>query len=292
METGLHTLTLEHQGRTRKYRVYLPTTGQPPYPVVLAFHGAGATGRIMLFHCRWLQEAEQHSFIVVAPEGTAPQPDEKPSFRLNPQLWNIGTAFTAAPTRHADDVGFVRAILDTLPSIVAIDPRRVYSTGFSNGAGLSFRLAIEMGDRLAAIAPVAALPYLKDGPPPRPIATCYFIGDVDPLIPWNGGEVVSPWTNQITNRPPVLEQLQQWVALNGMEAMHETLASTATEEHVQLGKANGDVVMHYFKSHGLGHHWPGGRDVGVPEEVLGPRIPAIDATAQIWEFFSRYQLPT
>lgn len=291
MESGLHTLILEHQGRTRTYRLYVPTTGTPPYPVVLAFHGAGATGRIMMFHCRWLQQAEHHGFIVVAPEGTSPNPEEKPSFRLNPQLWNIGTAFTAAPTRHADDVGFVKTILDTLPSIVSIDPSRVYSTGFSNGAGLTFRLAVEMGERLAAIAPVAALPYLKHGAPPRPIPMSYFIGSVDPLIPWNGGEVVSPWTNQTSIRPAVLDQLKQWVTLSGLAPMDQIIISSESEEQVLLGKASHDVEMVYSLSHGLGHHWPGGRDVGVPEEVLGPRIPAIDATSHIWQFFSNYRLP-
>ncbi|HMO34702.1 MAG TPA: hypothetical protein PKA06_01540 [Gemmatales bacterium] len=246
----------------------------------------------MLFHCRWLKAAEDKQFIVVAPEGTPPQPDDKPSFRLNPQLWNIGTPFTAAPTRHADDVGFVRAILSELPKLIPLDLSRVYATGFSNGGGLTFRLAIELGDKLAAIAPVAALPYLKNGPTPRPIPAIYFIGSVDPLLPWAGGEVVSPWTNQTSVRPPVLEKLKEWVLLSGMQPMEQRLPSTNSEERVQIGQAHNDVVMIYSKSEGLGHHWPGGRDVGVPEEVLGPRLPAVDATSQIWEFFARYQLPS
>jgi polyhydroxybutyrate depolymerase len=209
---------------------------------------------------------------------------------LFPNLKNINTPFTAAPTRHADDVGFVQAILDVMPTMIGIDTNRIYSTGFSNGAGLTFRLAVEMGDKLAAIAPVAALPYLKYGAPPRPIPTSYFIGSVDPLLPWNGGTVVSPWTNQSSVRPPVLEQLKQWVMLSGMQPIEKPLEGTDGEERMQIGSAVNSLMI-YSKSEGLGHHWPGGRDVGVPEEVLGPRIPAIDATGQIWDFFAQYQLP-
>ncbi|HQR42342.1 MAG TPA: PHB depolymerase family esterase [Gemmatales bacterium] len=292
MESGLHTFTLEHQGRIRSYRLYTPTTGQPPYPVVLAFHGAGGTARIMLFHSRWLQQAEHGGFIVVAPEGTSPQPDEKPSFRFNPQLWNLGGATTAAPTGNADDVGFVRAILDKVATDLPIDTSRIYSTGFSNGAGLTFRLAVELGDRLAAIAPVAGLPYFKSGPPPRPIPTYFLIGSEDPLVPWQGGKIISPWTNQPTVRPAVLEQLHLWTTTSRFHLIGGKSEHGEQIEHATIGTLPDDpACVMYTRCFGLGHHWPGGRDVGVPEEVLGPRIKTIDATERIWQFLSQYQHP-
>src|SRR5947208_3639683 len=112
---GTHYLVLEHQGRQRRYVAHIPATGQPPYPVVLAFHGAGGTARIMLHHSRWAHHAELHGFVVVAPQGTSPKQDEKPSFRFNPQLWNLGSPALSAMTQQADDVGLVQAILDVLP---------------------------------------------------------------------------------------------------------------------------------------------------------------------------------
>lgn len=288
-EQGLYTFTLPHQGRERAYRLYYPGTGTPPYPIVLAFHGAGGTARIMLFHSRWLHQAEQHGFIVVAPEGTAPRLDEKPSFRFNPQLWNLGGATTAAPTGNADDVGFTRAILEKVSRDCVINTQRVYATGFSNGAGLAFRLAVEMGDQLAAIAPVAGLPFFKSGPPPRPIPTYFLIGSEDPLVPWNGGEIISPWTSKPTVRPAVLGQLEQWTTTSGFVLTQSATTVEATFEEATLGTLPDSAAeVKYTKCLGLGHHWPGGRDVGVPEEVLGPRIPALDATDRIWQFFSKY----
>jgi polyhydroxybutyrate depolymerase len=288
LPAGSHPLTLEHGGRLRRYVVHIPAHGPHPLPVVLAFHGAGGTARIMLHHSRWLQQSEKGGFAVVAPEGTPPKLREKPSFRFNPQLWNLGGTSTAAPTGNTDDVGFVRAILERLPQFLEVDGSRVYATGFSNGAGLCFRLAVELGRSLAAIGPVAGYPYLKNGPPPRPIPTYYLVGSLDPLIPWQGGEVVSPWSGMATQRPSVLHALQQWRELSGFIPVPESVSPNSPVQ--ALGQAPEGAVLQYEIVPGLGHHWPGGKDVGVPQEVLGPRIKTFDGAEKLWQFFSHYAL--
>jgi polyhydroxybutyrate depolymerase len=283
---GTHFQYLDHGGRTRRFTVHIPATAQKPYPVVLAFHGAGGTARIMLHHSRWLPRADTEGFVVIAPEGTPPNLNEKPSFRFNPQLWNLGGASTAAPTGNSDDVGYVRAILDDLPRYLNFDPQRIYATGFSNGAGLCFRLAVEMGDRFAALGPIAGYPYLKDGPPSRPIPTYYVVGALDPLIPWEGGTIISPWSDKPTHRHPLRDALLKWRDLAGFRAVE-----TVTDHDVLIGLADHDSEFRYTIIPGLGHHWPGGKDVGVPQQVLGPRVKTFDATERLWNFFQKYRLP-
>ena len=56
--------------------------------------------------------------------------------------------------RNVDDVAFTRAILDDLETVARVDPRRVFATGMSNGAMMAYRVAAELSDRIAAIAPV------------------------------------------------------------------------------------------------------------------------------------------
>lgn len=291
LSPGTHFLSLEHQHRLRKYVVYVPPTGKPRYPVVLAFHGAGGTARTMLHHSRWLHHADLNGFVVVAPQGTTPKLEEKPSFRLNPQLWNLGSPGLSSMIHYADDVGFVKAILDTLPKQLDIDPHRIYATGFSNGAGLTFRLAGELGERLAAISPVAGLPASQMRNPTRPIPTWCFYSSLDPLVPWKGGLVTSPWTGKLSDRPPVLELLQNWGTESGFRPDFQLLQKTDHFEEVQLG-INQNAVFLYSFIHGLGHHWPGGKDVGVSLELLGPRIKTIDATEKIWAFFTNYSTAT
>jgi polyhydroxybutyrate depolymerase len=289
LSSGTHHLSLEHDGRQRRYVVHIPVSLRFPAPVVLAFHGAGGTARIMLHHSRWSHRADVGGFVVIAPEGTPPRLGEKPSFRFNPQLWNLGGASTAAPTGNSDDVGFVRAILVSLPDLLSIDPKRIYLTGFSNGAGLTFRLAVELGSQVAAIGPVAGYPYLKNGPPPRPIPTYYMVGSADPLIPWPGGDVLSPWSGKLTSRTPLPAILDQWRSLSGFLPSHQT-ANDPTGEEKTLGTAPGSEFRCLLVP-GLGHHWPGGRDVGVPQEILGPRVRTFDATERLWAFFQQYSLP-
>jgi len=290
LSAGTNYLALEHQGRQRKYVVHVPAQGKPPYPVVLAFHGAGATARTMLHHGRWSHHADLHGFVVVAPQGTPPNLAEKPSFRVNPQLWNLGSPGLSLMVHHADDVGFVMAILDVLPKLLNIDEQRIYATGFSNGAGLTFRLAGELGDRLAAISPVAGLPTSQMKKPARPIPTYCLYCSLDPLIPWQGGEVTSPWTNKSALRPPVLEIIEQWTSEAGFPSDRKIIQESEALEEVQLGRTLNGAEVLYTKVNGLGHHWPGGKDVGVPLEILGPRIKTIDATEHIWQFFQKYSL--
>jgi polyhydroxybutyrate depolymerase len=249
-----------------------------------------------LHHCRWITHADQAGFAVVAPEGTPPNRNEKPSFRFNPQLWNLGTPSTAAPTDNSDDVGFVRALLKALPEYMNVDQSRLYACGFSNGAGLTFHLAVELGERWAAIAPIAGYPYLKNGPPPRAIPFYYLVGSVDPLIPLHGGDIVSPWTGETSHRAPILPALEQWRELSGFDPApcsreREHATRPVMGEEITLGKAPNGEVMKYQIVPGLGHHWPGGKNVGVPESVLGPRIKTFDATERLWTFFSQYRLP-
>lgn len=285
---GTHQFTIRQGQRARRYVVHVPPSRPSPVPVVFAFHGAGGTARIMLHHSRWANRADVGGFVVVAPEGTPPNLQEKPSFRFNPQLWNLGGASTAAPTGHSDDVGFVRAILNELCASVDLDHKRVYATGFSNGAGLSFRLAVEMNDCFAAIGPIAGYPNVKQAAPQRPIPTFYMVGSADPLIPLLGGEVTSPWSLKPTIRQPVMAALEAWRSLCGFEQVSDP---GDIDQEVIIGRAPGGAVLCYLVVQGLGHHWPGGKDVGVPQEVLGPRIKTFDATEKLWAFFTRYSLP-
>ena len=58
-------------------------------------------------------------------------------------------------SNKVDDVGFTRALLDDLATVTNVDAKRVFATGISNGGIMCYRLASELSDRIAAIAPVA-----------------------------------------------------------------------------------------------------------------------------------------
>jgi len=224
----------------------------------MMLHGAGGSASFAAAETGWSELADAEGFAVAYPEGIAVRPDKPPKFLTNPQEWNDSSGHG----RH-DDIGFLVAVLDDLAG--AIDPGRVYLTGFSNGAGMAFRLAAERTDRFAAIAPVAGHCWVPDPMPARPIPTYYMIGDSDPLVPLSGETVRTPW-GTTEDRPPVADTLQRW--------------GTA------IGSPPGSERFPVRIIPGHGHHWPGGKAL-LGERLGGRAATGVDATAEIWQFFRR-----
>jgi len=136
----------------RYYTLHVPPSyhGKRPFPVVLNFHGGGGNPKTQRHISRMDASADRHGFIVVYPQGT-----NKKNKLIKGYTWNAGGCCGWAQENKVDDVAFTEALLDSLQADFSIDKKRVYATGISNGAIMSFRLACEMSDRIAAIAPIA-----------------------------------------------------------------------------------------------------------------------------------------
>ena len=145
---GDHTRTLKVGDLDRKYMIHISKQydSKTPMPLVLSFHGGGGNAESMVRFCGLNDKADEAGFIVVYPSGTG---------RLEKLLtFNGGNCCGYAMQNNVDDVAFVRALLDDLATVANIDSKRVFATGMSNGGIISYRLASELSDRIAAIAPV------------------------------------------------------------------------------------------------------------------------------------------
>ena len=147
---GMSTHTISHDGQTREYLMYVPTShdGNSQLPLMFNFHGGGgnADGQLYLSDMRSL--ADEENFIVVYPQGTALDSGDG--------HWN--TMISSAGNKSStDDIGFISALIDELAVSHNIDTERVYATGYSNGAGFAYTLACHLSDKIAAIAPVSGL---------------------------------------------------------------------------------------------------------------------------------------
>jgi polyhydroxybutyrate depolymerase len=222
----------------------------------MMIHGAGGNAELAARETGWSRLGDAEGFATVFPEGVAVRPDKKAKFLTNPQEWHDGSG----RGKH-NDVAFLDAVLDRLPN--SIDRTRVYLTGFSNGAGMTFRYAAERPNRIAAIAPVAGHCWIE----PNPIGampTFYIVGDSDPLVPLAGGMVRTPWkTSEV--RPAIAETLKRWSNAISAESNQPGFRFVVIEHH--------------------GHHWPGGTPIlGLPHG--GPATRDLDATKEIWRFFA------
>lgn len=282
---GDHTRKLEIGGRERSYLLHLPP-GSPAdagshWPVVLAFHGSGTNARLMQHFCGLSDKADAAGFVVVYPNGTG--------HIGSARTFNAGNCCGHALKTGVDDVGFTAAILNDLAAILPIDTKRIYATGMSNGAMMAYRVAAEMPERIAAIAPVAGPLGLPAIHPRLPVPVCHFHGDHDAYAPYLGG--IGPLSISKTDFFSVDFSVRSWVAANGCDPvpLEEALsAAIADGTHISRqtysGGENGSEVVLYT-IHGGGHTWPG-REPIFPK--LGPWTKNLVANDVLWEFFQRF----
>lgn len=271
--------TLQAGGLERTYIVHLPPGHDPnqPAPVVLVFHGRGGSAQGMDRITAFDAQADQSGFIAVYPNGTGPL--ETIGF-----TWNGGLCCGYAHDNNVDDVGFVRALLDDLATMVNVDARHVYATGLSNGAIMSYRLACELSDRIAAIGPVAATQNIAVCQPGRPVPVIHFHGTADSNAPYDGGlgSGVSGFSFA-----PVGDSIAFWVEQNGCPSQPQT-GRFGSIVHDTYAPCDQGAAVELYTIQGGGHAWPGGQKYGpnAPESTS-----EISATELMWLFFEVHPLP-
>lgn len=262
--------TFPFEGTDRSYLVYLPADYLPgdSRPLLFALHGLTQNGNLMMQFTGFNDYADQYGFIVVYPDGIS-------------NSWNVGIPGGSS----ANDVGFLSALIDTLHQRYNINLNRVYSTGFSNGGFMSYRLACELGDRIAAIAPVAGT--MTEGSynacqPTRSFPVMHIHGTNDLIVFYNGGfgnksvdEVMTLWKNN-GNCP------SSAVIVNLPDLVPE---GSTVQTHTWSPCDDSASVVLYRIING-GHTWPG----ELSNSGVGNVNRDISASDEIWKFVSRFSL--
>ena len=257
---GNYAITFASGGYDREVHVLIPAgydSTKPP-PLVIGLHGAGGSGEQFLNRDGWAELADKEGFIVISPTGLPARPNASADFLTNPHVWNSGQLIALSVRAKIDDVAFIKELLDNLKERVPYDPARVFVTGHSNGAGMTFRLAEEMSERIAAIATVAGQIVSADPKPKRPIPTLYILGTEDPLTPLNGGESVLPWGKRQTK--PVAEYLAKWAKAIGCETEPIQVSNEGGLKTVEYRPKTDGPKLTAIYIEGQGHAWPGGKE--------------------------------
>lgn len=272
-------------GLVRTYSLHVPTSysGSRPFPLVIAYHGHGGDGSGQERVSGMDATADANSFIVAYPDGLD-------------KGWNDGRS--GAVNSGVDDIGFTSDLIARIEKDYAIDARRVYATGLSNGGMMCYRVAMELGDKVAAIAPVAALlsqDLANRGALRVPVSVMVTEGTDDPLMPFNGGEV-GLFLQARGTVISTADTISFWVKADGCTttpaithlADKDPADGTRVTFSDYTGGTNGTEVRLYTVEGG-GHAWPG----GVP--YLGPRIIGqtskdFVASQAIWDFFKSHEL--
>ncbi len=289
-------VTLEHDGRQRLALVRMPRlkaqkkgSGTPRMPLVIFLHGAGGSARQAMRQTGLGELAERAGFIAVFPEGLAgPAGQEEGGL----QTWNAWMCCGYARDQRIDDLGYLAALIGRLKADLPVDPRRIHLAGFSNGAMLASRFALERPGVLASIASVAGYLPCDAQPPQEPLPVLVIHGNQDHVARF-GPTAAHPRTGRYCEDFPAQAQVEFWVRGLGLkpkpQQVQDDKKSRVRVERYSPGSKGGRALVEFVIVKGGGHAWPGGARERY--RYCDTPTPDPDATALLWDFFKRQARP-
>jgi len=284
-------VALTVDGHERIYQYHLPqgsSCGTANLPVVLLLHGGNGTANSVRQELGY-ESSDRNCFIYVFPEG----------FRRNEGgVWNSGdciglpqgSGYTgptsglgcgyALDQSGVNDIHYFAALLDDLKTRTPFDSRRVYASGWSLGGGMTHRLACELPDRIAAIAPIEGTMKIPPCTPTRAVPMMEWASLGDTTSPFTGGngDTSVPYSVavrlSVCGLPPYSTPTTSFVVTS-------TTSPSMTDTVKQwLGGKEGCTVVLHTLSAPLPHDW------------LFDDPPAFDFQEANWAFFKQYALPS
>jgi polyhydroxybutyrate depolymerase len=252
-------------GLNRDYIVHVPPgyDGSKRLPLVIDLHGATSFAAEQAMRTRWGAKADAEGFIVVDPDGVN-------------RYWNALICCGTAVSSRIDDVGFIRAVVARVSAALCIDSKRVYLSGHSNGAIMTFVMGCQAADIFAAIAPVCGFtPDVDYTPcrPSRPVPVAMIRALQDTAVPYDGtGSGATRWES-------AMEDFDLWKGLDQcastpLVASHNGVCQTYTQcaggTEVELCSPRGGHLFFFANA------------AGNPDNLLVPDT--------AWAFFSRHSL--
>jgi polyhydroxybutyrate depolymerase len=265
---GDYDFNTSFDGQDRHYKVHVPPNydGTKPMPLVLLLHGHSQDGNEISRLTKLNKVADREGFIAVYPDATYP------AGRKEWRAWDTDNGLMG-PNAHADDVGFLRNIIDTAEKNYKVDPKRIYMGGLSNGGMMSFRAAGELSDKLAAIAVVSGAMSGVEPPLKHPLSVLNMHGTEDEIIPYEGLKNVPASLNAIglPKFEPMDYATNYWAEQNGIKGKPVVTTHGAVTERRFTNATNGVEVDEYTIR--------GGRHV--PDDIDG-------TVSEIWKFFKAH----
>ena len=263
-----------HDGETREYQLYIPSSYSENYlsPLMFNFHGGNGTSQEQIEISDMRNLADANNFIIVYPQAIADPTDDG---SLN---WIF-----KGDSDH-DDIYFIDAIISELSSQYSIDLERIYACGYSLGGEFVYELLCRLNDKIAAGVAVARTMgqyQYENCNPEHPTAIMTILGTEDYESNYNG--VIY---NGITYYISADDTHQYWAYYNNTE--DEPIEIELPNNNINDGSTvtkriweNGDscVSVVEYRINGGEHDWPG--SFGNMD---------INSNDEIWDFVSNYSI--
>jgi len=295
----------------RDFIMHVPSTfdAKTPLPIVFALHGGGGRKEgLGPMTCKEGNEtdpsclakvATERGFVIVFPDGT--------ESKLNLRTWGAtekspGLECVHACEENIDDIAYFKTLLDHVGKLVPIDSKRIFFTGFSNGAEMSHRIACELSDQVAAIAPVGGSNMIALSgtcAPSRPIPVLQIHGKADPCWPFDGGVGTCPGQPEGSYGSVVESTIGTvdkpgWAIRNGctvdkptVTTLPDSASDGTTADKQSFTGCMADVE--FVTVAGGGHTWPGG-DQYLDSDTVGLVSADFSASTMVLDFFEAHPM--
>lgn len=189
----------------RPFEVFAPSgyDGSVAVPLVISLHGYSATGAYQELFLPLQPLAEERGFLLVHPDGTINE--------LGNEYWNATDACCGMGTSTVDDSGYLAAVIGDVQAAYNVDPKRIFVVGFSNGGFMSYRMACDHADTIAAIVSISGASFLDPAAcaPSQPVNVLEIHGTDDDTIGYHGGTFLGG------DFPGAEQSVRDWATYNG-----------------------------------------------------------------------------
>ncbi|MEI8050927.1 MAG: PHB depolymerase family esterase [Actinomycetes bacterium] len=276
---------------TGSFIEHVPTSASPraPRPLIIDLHGWSESAAIQAMASDWNTFGDAHGFITVTPEVTYAVPH-----------WNTALG--------SQDLAFFEKLMTHLEKTLCVDERRIFVTGYSNGAFMASAVACQLAGRVAAVGAVAGLETAPRCRAPRPVPVVAFHGTADPYVAYNGG--VGPKALQLPSADgsgktlgdqvkgkkipglaPIATNAAVWAKRNGC-APKPSVKTVAKKVTLIRYSCPRNAAVELYRVNGGGHSWPGSTFTRSIASVVGTTTMAINADQIMWAFFQAHPLTT
>lgn len=236
---GEYEQTITVDGKERHYLLHVPKgyDAAKPIPLLIMLHGRGGDGKEFAERTGMNEKADKEGFAVAYPSAT------KWFDRKDLSAWDAANGLVP-PGGRANDLDFLRKVIDRSQSQLTIDPKRIFMIGHSSGGMMTYLAASEMSDKLAAVGIVSSAMSGKEPKPEFPVSVISTHGTDDEVIPIEGLQGVPPILTEIgipTFKTPHFAT-EFWKRQNGISESGTVTQEGDTTTQLFQNKRNGTAV--------------------------------------------------
>lgn len=266
-------------GGDRPVKISAPPGADPkvPRPLVVVLHAMGATGYLQSIYFRLDKLVAQKDFLLLAPDGMRNASGTR--------FWAAADGCCTSGGKVVDDVTYLTGLVEEVAKVWAVDRKRIFLAGHSNGGAMEYRLACEPNQPFAAafmLAPAFFAEHITCAPT-RPISIRHVHGSDDGTVKYNGGalSLLGPTLNYL----PAPAAVAAFARLNGCGA---TVDTSAPPLDLDLDAPGAESIIARYK----------GCNEGVTTELVtmqgGRHFPgnlSTDIGLGIWSWFEAHPRP-